>query len=100
MDYTRVELGFTRYGYSSEIVEDFKLDFRLKDESLGEVFDKVELLLKGLGFVTEGKELRLVDLEPESNKSLLTESDESIYTMFDDSSTGSSPFTVFTGGKD
>jgi hypothetical protein len=54
---TRFSLRFTRDD------ENFILGFDLKDESLGEIFDKLEIMLAALGFVLDGKTLNLVDKE-------------------------------------
>ena len=57
---TRVQLSFDRDD------ENFILGFDLKEESLGEIFDKLEIMLTALGFVLDGKMLNLVDKETAS----------------------------------
>lgn len=64
MSHTRVELGFSVYDPKKEMYgEDFKLSFSLQDESLGTIFEKFEVMLVAMGFVLDGKELRLEDKE-------------------------------------
>lgn len=65
MSHTRVELGFSFYdSKKEEYAEDFKLSFNLAEESLGAIFEKMEIMLTAMGFVLDGKELQLVDKEP------------------------------------
>ena len=64
MSHTRVELGFSVYDSKKEMYgEDFKLSFSLQEESLGTIFEKFEVMLVAMGFVLDGKELRLEDKE-------------------------------------
>ena len=91
---TRVQLSFDRDD------ENFTLGFNLKDESLGEVFDKLEIMLTALGFVLDGKMLNLVDKEdnPTDNASTVEFlADAYSYNNFDNMST---TFTVHPGGKE
>lgn len=91
---TRIELSFDRDD------ENFTLGFNLNDESLGEVFDKLEIMLVALGFVLDGKMLNLVDKENSSinNASALEFlADSYNYNNFDNMST---TFTVHPGGKE
>lgn len=71
MNTTRVDLSFTRYDNDEGPYEErFELNFNLKDETLGVVFDKLEVFLNALGFVIEGKELRLVDREEDTKDTI------------------------------
>ena len=104
MSHTRVELGFSVYDSKKEMYgEDFKLSFNLQDESLGTIFDKFEVMLKALGFVTDGSELRLVNIDSTERKewetTFLAEAHSS--DAFDELNGGelNGGFTVFDGGK-
>jgi hypothetical protein len=76
------------------------LGFDLKEESLGEIFDKLEIMLAALGFVLDGKMLNLVDKEDSSADNANTVellADAYGYGNFDNMST---TFTVNPGGKE
>lgn len=66
MSTTRVQLSFSTYDTNSTMLsssEDFNLSFTVQDESLGTIFEKFEVMLIAMGFVLDGKELRLEDKE-------------------------------------
>ena len=66
MSTTRVQLSFSTYDTNSTKLsssEDFNLSFTVQDESLGTIFEKFEVMLTAMGFVLDGKELRLEDKE-------------------------------------
>lgn len=76
MKQTQIELGFSIYdSHNGAQEETFNLSFKIDDESLGTIFDKFEIMLSALGFVLDGKELRLVNREdnPEYEEEFLTE---------------------------
>jgi hypothetical protein len=83
---TRIGLQFTRDN------EDFTLNFDLKDESLGEIFDKLEIMLVALGFVLDGKMLNLVDKDDDS-----VDNSSGLGFLAEDSMT--TTFTIHPGGK-
>lgn len=90
MSHTRVELCFSVYdSRKEEYGEDFKLSFNLHDESLGTIFEKFEVMLTAMGFVLDGKELRLEDKE---------ETDYQAGTLLVEDF-GSTTFTTIPGGK-
>ena len=96
---TRVQLLFDRPD------ENFILGFDLKEESLGEIFDKLEIMLTALGFVLDGKMLNLVDKEDEaceSNSGLgfLAEDLRRAFTGPVQDQHLSGQFTVHPGGKE
>ena len=96
---TRVGLQFTRDD------EDFTLNFDLKEESLGEIFDKLEIMLTALGFVLDGKMLNLVDKEDEACESdprldFLAEDLRRAFTGPVQDQHVSGQFTVHPGGKE
>jgi hypothetical protein len=83
---TRVQLSYERPG------ENFTLGFDLKEESLGEIFDKLEIMLVALGFVLDGKMLNLVDKEDAS-----VDNSSGLGFLAEDSMT--TTFTIHPGGK-
>ena len=83
---TRIGLQFTRDN------EDFTLNFDLKDESLGEIFDKLEIMLVALGFVLDGKMLNLVDKDDDS-----VDNSSGLGFLAEESMT--TTFTIHPGGK-
>lgn len=83
---TRVQLSFDRPD------ENFTLGFDLKEESLGEIFDKLEIMLVALGFVLEGKMLSLVDMDDVS-----VDNSSGPKFLAEDSMT--TTFTIHPGGK-
>jgi hypothetical protein len=83
---TRVQLSFDRPD------ENFTLGFDLKEESLGEIFDKLEIMLVALGFVLEGKMLSLVDMDDVS-----VDNSSGPGFLAEDSMT--TTFTIHPGGK-
>lgn len=90
MSHTRVELGFSVFNSKrEEYEEDFKLSFNLEDESLVTIFEKFEVMLAAMGFVMDGKELRLEDKED-------TEYQAGTLLVED---FGSTTFTTIPGGK-
>ena len=93
---TRVQLSFDRDD------ENFILGFDLKEESLGEIFDKLEIMLTALGFVLDGKMLNLVDKETASDVKLdfLSEDCSYDYVLTNKDISDKVPFTVHTGGKE
>jgi hypothetical protein len=96
---TLVQLSFHRDN------ENFQLNFDLKEEFLGEIFDKLEIMLAALGFVLDGKMLNLVDKEDEtceSNSGLgfLAEDLRSAFTGPVQDQHVSGQFTVHPGGKE
>jgi hypothetical protein len=92
----RIQLSYERPG------ENFILEFDLKDESLGEIFDKLEIMLTALGFVLDGKMLNLVDKETASDAKLdfLSEDYNYDYVLTNKDISDKVPFTVHTGGKE
>ena len=91
---TRVQLSYERPG------DNFIMEFDLKEESLGEIFDKLEIMLAALGFVLDGKMLNLVDKEDSSADNANTVellADAYGYGNFDNMST---TFTIHPGGKE
>jgi hypothetical protein len=76
------------------------LGFDLKEESLGEIFDKLEIMLTALGFVLDGKMLNLVDKDsPERSNwesKFLAETNTLTTCDADDRIT----LTVHPGGKE
>ncbi len=93
---TRIKLSFNRDD------ENFMLGFDLKEESLGEIFDKLEIMLTALGFVLDGKILNLIDKETASDAKLDFLSEDYNYdsVLTDTSISDKVPFTVHTGGKE
>jgi hypothetical protein len=94
---TLVQLSFYRDN------ENFQLSFDLKEESLGEIFDKLEIMLAALGFVLDGKILSLVDRDsdgaseiPEWESKFLAEIGGLTSRELGDKV----PFTIHTGGKE
>ena len=94
---TRVQLSYERPG------ENFIMEFDLKEESLGEIFDKLEIMLTALGFVLDGKMLNLVDKDsdnpseiPEWESKFLTEIGGLTSRELGDKV----PFTIHPGGKE
>ena len=83
---TRVQLSYERPG------ENFIMEFDLKEESLGEIFDKLEIMLVALGFVLEGKMLSLVDKEDSS-----ADNASGLGFLAEDSM--ATTFTIHPGGK-
>jgi hypothetical protein len=83
---TLVQLSFYRND------ENFQLSFDLKEESLGEIFDKLEIMLAALGFVLDGKMLNLVDKEDVS-----VDNSSGLGFLAEDSMT--TTFTIHPGGK-
>jgi len=83
---TRVQLSYERPG------ENFIMEFDLKEESLGEIFDKLEIMLTALGFVLDGKMLNLVDKEDVS-----VDNSSGLGFLAEDSMT--TTFTIHPGGK-
>lgn len=100
MSHTRVELGFSVYdSKKEEYGEDFKLSFNLHEESLGTIFEKMEVMLIAMGFVLDGKELRLEDKEDIDYQAgtLLVEDFGHTVPHFGD--TMATTFTTIPGGK-
>jgi len=83
---TRVQLSYERPG------ENFIMEFDLKEESLGEIFDKLEIMLAALGFVLDGKMLNLVDKGDAS-----VDNSSGLGFLAEDSMT--TTFTIHPGGK-
>lgn len=105
MSTTRVQLGFSVYDSNSNklgSLEDFNLSFTMQEETLGTIFDKFEVMLKAMGFVLDGMELRLVDRDKDDDRHELAFLAERSSDIFDDL-TGHEKepgtFTVFDGGK-
>ena len=65
----RVNLGFFReYDDTENLNEDYNHSFRNDDESLGVMLEKLEMFLKQMGFVLDGKRLELVqDMDIDSD---------------------------------
>jgi hypothetical protein len=93
---TLVQLSFYRDN------ENFQLSFDLKEESLGEIFDKLEIMLAALGFVLDGKMLNLIDKETASNTKpdFLSEDFNYDYVLTTSETGDKVPFTVHPGGKE
>ena len=83
---TLVQLSFHRDN------ENFQLNFDLKEEFLGEVFDKLEIMLAALGFVLDGKMLNLVDKDDDS-----VDNSSGLGFLAEDSM--ATTFTIHPGGK-
>ena len=83
---TRVQLSFDRPD------ENFTPGFDLKEEFLGEIFDKLEIMLAALGFVLDGKMLNLVDKDDDS-----VDNSSGPGFLAEDSMT--TTFTIHPGGK-
>lgn len=103
MPHTRVQLGFSVYDSNANklgSLEDFNLSFTMQEETLGTIFDKFEVMLKAMGFVLDGMELRLVDRDDDKRDepAFLAERSSDI---FDELNGGelNGGFTVFDGGK-
>ena len=101
---TRVRLSFSVFDHKDNklgSLEDFELSFTLQDETLGTIFDKFEVMLKAMGFVTDGSELRLVDIDSVDRKGSTFLSENYSSDVFDELNGGelTGGFTVFDGGK-
>jgi hypothetical protein len=83
---TLVQLSFHRDN------ENFQLNFDLKEEFLGEIFDKLEIMLAALGFVLDGKMLNLIDKDDDS-----VDNSSGLEFLAEDSMT--TTFTIHPGGK-
>ena len=95
---TRVQLSYERPG------ENFIMEFDLKEESLGEIFDKLEIMLAALGFVLDGKTLSLVDKKTETASDVkldfLSEDYNYDYVSINKDISDRVPFTIHPGGKE
>ena len=104
MPHTRVQLGFSVYDSNSSklgSLEDFNLSFTMQEETLGTIFDKFEVMLKAMGFVLDGMELRLVDRDDDGGVKPAFLSENYSSDVFDELNGGelTGGFTVFDGGK-
>lgn len=104
MPHTRVQLGFSVYDPNANklgSLEDFNLSFTMQEETLGTIFDKFEVMLKAMGFVLDGMELRLVDRDKDDDRHELAFLAERSSDIFDELNGGelNGGFTVFDGGK-